>query len=119
MAGVDPINTCSVPVDKKGRGPEQIVQSEDPLRNTGRDIPPHLGVHLGEVALLLRGQKSWQATLHSPCLLASGQRHLLRVANLDTPFFAVLYSKYKLLGVGATTLLVQTCTSPSEVRPFP
>lgn len=46
------------------------------------EIVPLLGVHLGEEALPLRGQKeSTGAT--GLCSLAQEQRHLLRAASLD------------------------------------
>ena len=53
---------CSAPVEKEDRG----LGTEGPQGHTWETHLPLLGVHLGEVALPLQGQKSPRMLLLSP-----------------------------------------------------
>ena len=66
VAGVEPYFHCSVPVEKENTG-----WGADGMIRGSPGTPwvihfPLLGVHLGKVALPLRGQKSWMVPLCYP-----------------------------------------------------
>lgn len=66
LAGVESGGCSSTPVEKEGRDPEaDSVIWGSPGTHWERQFPI-LGVHLGEVPLPLRRQKSGQVSLHSP-----------------------------------------------------
>ena len=119
MAGVEPSEHCSSPMEKEGRslGTGGI---EDPHGQTGRDISLSLE-HIWERWLCLSGDKRAESCHGASPLLKrrEGQRQLLRMANLDSGFLLCFPLNSMLLHVGVTALLGQTGTSLSKVRPSP